>query len=195
MLERLTPGEKRFLIDSGQLVLMDSREKSLAMVKALVEIAGREKIVDRRKPAIVIYFAPPFFPPVAGNRESRLSSAIAAEVSTGAYGDVQFRSFYPYVSDISYMRVDEAVYQSLPLLKENLPLWRDRDEEIGENLRDEYYVIPFDLIRELNCDVANIGPWGKEAHGKGERVYMPYSFETVPQLIYNAILGVLGDSV
>lgn len=194
MLEQLSQSERDFLIDNGQLVGIDSREKSLIIVKALVETASREKVIDLRKPAIVVYFAPPFFPPIRGNRESRLNRAIAAEVSTGAYGDVQFRGFYPYVSDISYMRVDEAVYKSLPTLEKNFPLWRDRNEEISEHPRDEYYSIPFDLMHELDCDVANIGPWGKEAHGKGERVYMPYSFETVPELLYNVILRALGDS-
>lgn len=194
MLEKLSQRERDFLIDNGQLVGIDSREKSLIIVRALVDIAGREGVMDLRKPAIVVYFAPPFFPPIRGDRESRLNLAIAAEVSSGAYGDVRFRGFYPYVSDISFMRVDEAVYRSLPTLAKNFPLWRDRDEEIDERLRDEYFIIPFDLIHELDCDVANIGPWGKEAHGKGERVYMPYSFETVPELIHNVILRVLRDT-
>jgi arginine utilization protein RocB len=195
MLAQLSQRERDFLIDKGQLVGIDSRERSLVIVKTLVEIAIREQIFDSRRPAIVVYFAPPFFPPIRGDRESRLNKAIAAEVSTGAYGDIRFRGFYPYVSDISYMRVDEAVYQSLPVLAKNFPLWRDRHEEISPSLRDDYYIIPFDLIHELDCDVANIGPWGKEAHGKGERVYMPYAFETVPELLYNVILRVLGDSV
>jgi len=34
------------------------------------------------------------------------------------------------------MRVDEAVYRSLPTLAKNFPLWRDRDEEIDERLRE-----------------------------------------------------------
>jgi arginine utilization protein RocB len=195
MLAQLSQPERDFLIDNGQLVGIDSRERSLIIVRALVDIAIQEQVFDSRKPAIVVYFAPPFFPPVRGDEESRLSKAISAEVRTGAYGDIRFRSFYPYVSDISYMRVDQAVYESLPVLVKNFPLWRDRNEEISEDLRDEYFIIPFDLIRELDCDVANIGPWGKEAHGKGERVYMPYSFETVPELIYNVICRVLGDSV
>jgi len=130
-----------------------------------------------------------------------LNRAIAAEIGSGQYGDIRFRGFYPYVSDISYMKVDEAVYQSLPTLKENFPLWRDRNDDIPQNAdqhhpaRHEYFTVPFDLIHELNCDVANIGPWGKEAHGKGERVYMPYSFETVPELIHNVVLRVLEASM
>jgi arginine utilization protein RocB len=194
MLGKLSQRERDFLIDNGQLIGIDSREKSLIIVRALVDIAGQEGVMDLRKPAIVVYFAPPFFPPIRGDRESRLNRAIAAEVSSGAYGDMRFRGFYPYVSDISFMRVDEAVYRSLPTLAKNFPLWRDRDEEIEKGLRDEYFIIPFDLIHMLDCDVANIGPWGKEAHGKGERVYMPYSFETVPELIHNVILRVLRDA-
>jgi arginine utilization protein RocB len=64
---------------------------------------------------------------------------------------------------------------------------------VPQDLRSDYFIIPFDAIRELNCDVTNIGPWGKEAHGKGERVHMPYSFETVPELIHNVVLRLLGD--
>jgi len=182
------------LIDNGQLVGIDSRERSTIIVRALVEIAGRERVLDLRKPAIVVFFAPPFFPPIRGDEGSKLNKDIAAEVGTGTYGDIQFRGFYPYVSDISYMRVERAVYESLPVLEKNFPLWRNRDDEITESLRDDYFIIPFDLIHELDCDVANIGPWGKEAHGKGERVYMPYSFETVPELLYSVIRRVLGDT-
>jgi len=194
MLGRLSPSEQDWLIDNGQLVGIDSREKSRIIVEAVVDIAAREGVLDPRKPSIVVYFAPPFFPPIRGDKESSLNRAIAAEVDSGAYGDIQFRSFYPYVSDISFMRVDEAVYQSLPTLAKNFPLWRDRNQEIDKGLRDEYFIIPFDLIHELDCDVANIGPWGKEAHGKGERVYMPYSFETVPELIHNVIARVLREA-
>jgi len=191
ILARLSLEERDFLIDNGQLVDIDSRERSLAIVKALVEIAGREGIFDPRKPAILIYFAPPYFPPIRGDSESRLNRAIAAEVDSGRYGEIQFRGFYPYVSDISYVKVDDAVYHSLPALKKNFPLWRDSNDDVREHLRNEYFTVPFDLIRELNCDVANIGPWGKEAHGKGERVYMPYAFETVPELIHRVILRML----
>jgi len=195
ILGRLSPEEVDFLIDHGQVAGIDSRERSLVIVRSLVEIAAREQVLDLRKPAIVVYFAPPFFPPIRGDRASRLNQAIAAEVNSGAYGDICFRGFYPYVSDMSFVRVDPAVYDSLPVLTKNFPLWRNRDDEVSEDLRDEYFSIPFDGIRDLDCDVANIGPWGKEAHGKGERVHMPYSFETVPELIHNVVLRVLRDAV
>ncbi len=207
MLEVLSPAERDALIDRAHLVDMDSRERSLVIVRTLVDIATREGVFDTRRPAIVVYFAPPFFPPIRGDPTSRLNRAIAAEVAEGTYGEIQFRGFYPYVSEISFMRVDEAVYDSLPVLKENFPLWREAKlarrgspdprrppRGMAEDLRKETFSVPFDLIRELDCDVANIGPWGKEAHGKGERVHMPYSFERVPELIHNVILRLLDDA-
>jgi len=194
ILDHLSQAEQDFLIDNAQLVGIDSRERSLVIVRTLVDIATRERVFDAKRPAIVLYFAPPYFPPVRGDTSTGLSRAIAAQVGAGEYGDIQFRGFYPYVSEMSYMRVDDAVYESLPTLKANFPLWRDPDEEIPEDLRSQYFVVPFDLIRQLDCDVANIGPWGKEAHGMGERVHMPYSFETVPDVIHNVILRLLAES-
>ena len=194
VLAPLSPDEKDFLIDNAWLVGIDSRERSLVIVRTLVDVAIREGVFDARRPAIVVYFAPPFFPPVRGNAASRLNEAISAEVESGEYGDIRFRGFYPYVSEMSYVRVDRAVYESLPTLKANFPLWRDPGDEVPRDLRSDYFIIPFDAIRQLNCDVANIGPWGKEAHGKGERVHMPYSFETVPDLIHNVVLRLIGDS-
>jgi arginine utilization protein RocB len=194
-LRALPATERDHLIDRARLTDLDSRERSLVIVRTLVDIAIREGALDARQPAIVVYFAPPFFPAIRGDPSSRLSRAIAVEVAEGGYGEITFRGFYPYVSEISFMRVDDAVYHSLPFLKANFPLWRDRGEQMPEGLRGETFSVPFELIRELDCDVANIGPWGKEAHGRGERVYMPYSFETVPELIHNVILRLFDDTI
>jgi arginine utilization protein RocB len=191
LLSKLNENERKYLIDNGQLVDIDSRERSLILVRSLVEIACKQGVIDRNKPFIVVFFAPPFFPPVRGVLDSPLSQAITETVATGKFGDICFRSFYPYVSDLSYMRVDDTVYNSLPLLRANFPLWRDPEEMDDESRQDDLFSIPFTKIRELNCHVANIGPWGRDAHAKGERVFMPYSFETVPELIYRIVQRLL----
>jgi len=197
-LDRLPPSERESLVDQARLTDLDSRERSLIAVRILVDIGLREGVIDSRRPAVVVYFAPPFFPPVRGVPTAPLSRAIAAEAAAGAYeatGPLQFRGFYPYVSELSFLRVDDSVYDSLPVLKANFPLWRDGGQDVSADLRREGFGVPFETIRELDCDVANIGPWGKEAHGRGERVHMPYSFETVPELTYNVVLRLLADDV
>lgn len=190
----LSTTERDFLVDQACLADLDSRGRSDVIVRTLVDIADRERVLDPAEPAVVVYFAPPFFPPVRGDTESRLSRAIAAEVAEGDYGGVRFRGFYPYVSELSFMRMDDPVYANLPILKANFPLWREGIEEMDEALKEETFRVPCDLIRELDCDVANIGPWGKEAHGRGERVQKPYSFETMPELIRNVIVRLLKDA-
>jgi arginine utilization protein RocB len=195
LLGRLSERERNFLIDNGLLVDIDSRERSLVFVRKLVEIASQVGVVDRSRPMIVVFFAPSFFPPVRNALSSPLNQVIAETVGSGAYGDICIRNFYPYVSDISFLRMDDSFYNSLPQVRENFPIWRDPDESFDKRFQDDFFIIPSDLIRDLNCDVTNIGPWGKEAHGAGERVYMPYSFETVPQLIYDVILRLLDPPI
>ena len=190
----LSATEHDFLVDQACLADLDSRGRSDVIVRTLVDIADRERVLDPAEPTVVVYFAPPFFPPVRGDAESQLSRAIAAEVAEGDYGGVRFRGFYPYVSELSFMRMDDPVYANLPILKANFPLWREGTEEMDEALKQETFRVPCDLIRELDCDVANIGPWGKEAHGRGERVQKPYSFETMPELIRNVIVRLLKDA-
>jgi len=185
--------EREFLVDRAHVADLDSRERSLVIVRELVDIAIREGALDNRHPAIVVYFAPPFFPPVRGVPDSPLSRAIAAEVGSGCYGPIAIRGFYPYVSEMSFMRVDRSVQESLPVLTANFPLWRDDAVSSPDDRWMDSFHVPFDVICDLNCDVANIGPWGKEAHGQGERVHKPYSFETVPELIHNVVLRLLND--
>jgi len=54
------------------------------------------------------------------------------------------------------------------------------------------YTLDIEDIRELILPVVNIGPYGKDAHKYTERVYMPYSFETVPRITYESIISLLG---
>ena len=192
-LQSLPSPEREFLVDRARVADLDSRERSLVIVRELVDIAIREGALEAREPVIVVYFAPPFFPPVRGVPDSPLSRAISDEVESGSYGPIAFRGFYPYVSEISFMRVDESVYQSLPVLKANFPLWQDDAGSGRDDGGIGSFTVPFDEIFDLDCDVANIGPWGKEAHGRGERVHMPYSFETVPELIHKVILRLLAN--
>ncbi len=49
-------------------------------------------------------------------------------------------------------------------------------------------------ICALNCPVVNIGPFGNGAHGLYELVHMPYSFETVPQIIFETIVSTLKEA-
>jgi arginine utilization protein RocB len=50
----------------------------------------------------------------------------------------------------------------------------------------------YSCARELDLPVINVGPWGRDYHQRLERVYMPYSFGVLPELVWR-ITGDLLD--
>lgn len=157
-----------------------AQAKDSRMLSSLL-IAELTKLAKINKPAIVTFFSPPYYPSVLP-RDDELTHAVASVLSE--FGDeIQLRAFYPYISDLSYLRLDHA--DGLESLKKFMPLLDLKSKE-GINL----YSLDSNKLNEiqaLNCAVINIGPFGRDAHGLYERVYMPYSFETVPQIIFETI--------
>ncbi|MGG3323136.1 peptidase M20, partial [Bacillus velezensis] len=51
--------------------------------------------------------------------------------------------------------------------------------------------IPFKEIRELNIPSVNIGVYGKDGHKWTERVYKPYTFHVLPELIQQTTMHLL----
>ena len=88
------------------------------------------------------------------------------------------------------MRLDEGFEAGF--LKNNMPLFGLDDG----NGKLYYPLVERTLvdIRALNCPVVNIGPFGNDAHGLYERVHMPYSFVTVPQIISETIISTLKEA-
>jgi arginine utilization protein RocB/arginine deiminase len=153
----------------------DAREMSRAVVAKLAQEA------DLTGPAVVVFFSPPYYPHIQPE-ESQITDALQKILSELPDDHpIQLRGFYPYIADLSYMRLDETVRPQIGALIQNMPLF-------GRG-----YSLDFDTLAALNCPVVNIGPFGKEAHGLYERIHMPYSFEVAPQLIYETIQEIFGQ--
>ncbi|MCL4247512.1 MAG: M20/M25/M40 family metallo-hydrolase [Anaerolineae bacterium] len=151
----------------------DAREISQQIVARLAREA------ELTGPAVIVFFAPPFYPHIQPQAHP-LVDAIAALIDdsdVNPHGQIHLRGFYPYIADISYVRLDPTVRDHLPALIDNMPLF------------DHGYSLAFDQMAALDCPVVNIGPFGKDAHGLFERVHMPYSFRVVPEFVYHTILG------
>jgi arginine utilization protein RocB len=152
----------------------DKRERSLHLVQRLWTLSGE------RGPAVVLYYSPPYYPHVAA-AHSPLEDAIGEVVR--AYPDVDLveREFYPYISDMSYLRLDPGT--DVAALTANMPVWR-QDQATA---RPGDYALPLDDIRALDLPVVNLGVYGRAPHQRGEAVLMSYSFGTLPQLIWETI--------
>ena len=153
---------------------LDKRQRSLYLVYRLWMLSGR------RGPAIVLYYSPPYYPHVATTR-SALHQAVAAVVNN--HSDLQLvqQEYYPYISDMSYLRLDPGV--DLTALIANMPLWQDQPVPTQAG----GYSLPLETIRQLNLPVVNFGPYGRSVHQRGEAALMSYSFGILPQLLYETI--------
>ena len=158
-------------------VALDKRERSLHLTYRLWTVSGKQG------PAIILYYSPPYYPHVAPTG-GPLHDAIAAVVAEHPHLQLVQQSYYPFISDMSYLRLDPGA--DLTALKNNMPVWRDSSTPP----RPGAYSLPLAAIQELGLPIVNFGPYGRGAHQRGERVLMSYSFGVLPQLLYETI-GVL----
>ncbi|HEY7356346.1 MAG TPA: M20/M25/M40 family metallo-hydrolase, partial [Ktedonobacterales bacterium] len=154
--------------------LRDARERSLALARRLWQVSG---LVG---PAVVIFYAPPYYPHVA-KRACALQDAIEAVAAAHPEQRLQVAEFYPYLSDMSYLRLEADV--DLARLTANMPLWQENEKP----RRPGDYHLPLEAMRALDLPFVNLGPYGRAVHQRGERVLMSYSFGVLPQLIYETI--------
>lgn len=131
-------------------------------------------------PAAVVGFASIHYPAAyvgeatAGERQlrqviERQAAAVARDFNT----PITHYPFFPGISDMSFLgghlpAVDAA------LVNANTPARLVSADASAE-------------ISSLNIPAVNIGPWGRDYHRQTERVYMPYSFEVLPELIWRVV--------
>ena len=153
---------------------LDKRERALHMVERLWTLSGRSG------PAVVLYFSPPFYPHV-GASPCELHETARRVVERHPELELTIEEYYPYLSDMSYLRLDDQIQTSA--LTKNMPVWIDA----ADTSRAGGYSLPLDDIRALDIPVMNLGPYGGGAHQRGERLLMSYSFGVLPRLICETI--------
>ncbi|MFX3619394.1 MAG: M20/M25/M40 family metallo-hydrolase [Sporolactobacillus sp.] len=160
----------------------DYRQLSFRIIEAI-----ETKIGDKRQ-KVIVFFAPPYCPhnflrkDVASERRcDQILDQVLASAATEMDEQFAKKRFFPYLADSSYLSMSETQEETAAILN-NFPGW------------GKTYTIPLAAIRRLNIPVLDIGVYGKRAHTWMERVYKPYSFEKVPQLIRRMTEAVMNDS-
>lgn len=137
-----------------------------------------------KDPIVIVYFSPPYYPHnyVSGETEKgqKLIDTLKTVV-TKHKGKTPMvgRKFYPYISDLSF--VSAPSQRRIEALKNNMPAFGSR------------YTLPIEDMQKLSLPVANIGPFGKDAHQFTERIEKDYSFKVVPTILYETILKLLEE--
>lgn len=129
------------------------------------------------KPCIILFFAPPYCPHNYLKGDSPRDQEVMAVIQDVTEGFEQqkgerfaVKRFFPYLSDSSYLSLHDTDEEVAALI-DNFPEW------------ERIYPVPVKRIRDLNVPAINVGVYGLDAHRWTERVYKPYSFETVPRMI------------
>ncbi|MBW3110786.1 M20/M25/M40 family metallo-hydrolase [Bacillus sp. MCCB 382] len=149
----------------------DRRTIAYAMVEAL------QHLDPDRTPRVILFFAPPFLPHNFVNEENEYGKKVREvlgvclkDISDETGEEFVIKRFFPYLADGSFLSLHEED-EDIEVFKKNLPLI------------DQLYPVPIDMIRKLNIPSINIGVYGKDGHQWTERVYKPYTFSVLPEII------------
>ncbi len=158
----------------------EPREACLAVVE---QVAGR---LDIARPTVVLSVLPPFYAPYSMVLHEDAQGLLAAARKTARasrggrpVGRLMQRHFYPYISDMSFV--------CLPGDAKLTPLLQDCPvPESLELPRPEH---------RLRVPVANLGPWGKDAHRVAERVHIPFLAGHLPRACLSLLTEITGTRV
>ncbi|RFU62919.1 M20/M25/M40 family metallo-hydrolase [Peribacillus glennii] len=138
-------------------------------------------------PFYLIMFAPPYYPHVSllkdGGRDEKIRSiaeGIIHEAKDVFRQEIKLKQFFTGLSDVSYCRLLDAD-RVIPSLKDEMPLYGKK------------YKMPLKEIEELNIPTINLGPFGKDAHKRTERLELSFSLDTLPHLLKYTVDSVLKD--
>lgn len=149
----------------------DNRAQAIEIVDQLAIIC------QDLAPMVILFFAPPYYPAVyTGDRPNiqKLSKSII-EYTQHSFGyELQEIEYFNGISDLSYALLQDSLV-NMEQFNNNLP---------GDN---ELYYIPFEDIAKLQADIINVGPIGKDAHKKTERLYLPFAFKELPCILEHLI--------
>ncbi|MFT9596817.1 M20/M25/M40 family metallo-hydrolase [Mesobacillus sp.] len=145
------------------------------------------KWMPDQSPAIIIFYSSLYSPriEVAGETddEQNLIKALDSAVKTvqpGYAEPIVVRSFFPYISDMSFVALSDDD-EALDFASRNNPSWGTK------------FFVDYQEIRELNVPVINIGPYGLDAHKRYERMEIDYSVKIVPNLTFEVIRNLLAE--
>lgn len=148
----------------------DDREKSLRIVDNLM-IQCQEL-----SPATVLLFAPPYYPAVNSSKDPLIMEAVELmKKSAQSFNNtVKQIHYFNGICDLSYVNYEDDG-KGWTAFESNTPVWGDT------------YDIPFEDMAKLKGPVLNVGPFGKDAHQKTERLHIDSAFVEMPVMLETLI--------
>lgn len=144
----------------------DDREKSLYIADHLM-IECQELT-----PATVILFTPPYYPAVNTSDDPLIRASVELIKKEASVFNLEVDQIHYFngICDLSYVNYEDDG-NGWGAYEKNTPVW------------GETYSIPFAEMAALKAPVLNVGPLGKDAHQRTERLHVDSAFVEMPQII------------
>ncbi|WP_079505624.1 M20/M25/M40 family metallo-hydrolase [Mesobacillus jeotgali] len=171
------------MVEFKENLLLDATLDLRMYAARVVEEAW--KWMPDQSPAIIVFYSSLYSPriEVTGETEDERNlieavDAAVKKVQPEYEEPIVVRSFFPYISDMSFVALSDDD-EALDSASRNNPSWGTK------------FFVDYQEIRELNVPVVNIGPHGLDAHKRYERMEIDYSVKIVPNLTNEVIKYVL----
>ncbi|RYG73027.1 M20/M25/M40 family metallo-hydrolase [Lentibacillus lipolyticus] len=149
---------------------LDERDKSFQIAEALM--IGCQELA----PAMVLLFAPPFYPAVNTSEATVTEEGIQLLQDIGKQHGIDLKPIHYFngICDLSYVSY-QGTDDGWVSYEKNTPVW-------GTD-----YHIPFEIMQHLQAPVLNVGPFGKDPHQMTERLHKQSAFHHTPAMLENVI--------
>lgn len=172
-----------FIKEINAKIALLEQDAGMNMAKLTAEIADVVAAFFKSEaPFYMIMLAPPYYPHVYLENDERDQKAKGivdqcVRIAKEKFNEeIKIMSYFPGLSDVSYCRLHDRDLV-MPVLENEMPLY-------GKG-----YNLPLSIIGELDIPAVNIGPYGKDAHKRTERLHIPFSTEVVPKLLKQVVYG------
>jgi len=130
--------------------------------KCVMDMVGQLDSIHNDKILISAFLLPPYYPHNLKNANHPLIRRVTDRFLTETRIPFLVDPVYQGLTDMSYLGIDKDI--DLDKLTSIFPSYSKR------------YVLPLEVISNLNIPFFNLGPLGKDAHQYSERIDMDYSF-------------------
>ncbi|MBF7016299.1 M20/M25/M40 family metallo-hydrolase [Staphylococcus durrellii] len=155
-------------------VLQSTPELHLQSVKIADELM---KICRDITPAVVTFFAPPYYPAVNSSQEPIVNDIIetVSEINNSQFNRATHRiNYFNGISDSSYLNLNASI-DKMEVYADNTPSF------------NHTYNIPFDTIKNISAPIILCGPRGNDAHKVSERLSKTSAFTELPIVLETII--------
>jgi arginine utilization protein RocB len=155
---------------------LELQDRGMKLVNHLVDLTGL------KGPAVIVGFLPPYCPSGYNERMSpeelkivEVSEKVIKLAKEKYDMEISTGEIYEGISDLSEFAF-KGTQKDIETLTTNFTGW---------GVDFDY---PFEQSRFLDIPIVNIGPIGKDAHKKTERLYLPYALNVLPHLLKEMII-------